>query len=114
MIAAQNDSLVETKTIDMHFLNPEFQGIYNELFCDGVIAVEGVATARIVHVVLPILGRERVVNAIGKALEVDGRPAMITFGSVIEDNIENHTNPGLVQGLDHVAELVHGTEGILP
>ena len=106
LIAAQNDSLVETKTIDMHFLNPEFQGIYNELFCDGVIAVEGVATARIVHVVLPVLGRERVVNAIGKALEVDGRPAMITLGSVIEDDIENYTDPGLVQGLDHVAELI--------
>ena len=90
----------------MHFLNPEFQGIYYELFCDGVIAVEGVAAARIVHVVLPVLGRERVVNAIGKALEVDGRPTMITFGSVIEDDIENHTDPGLVQGLDHVAELI--------
>ena len=37
---------------------------------------------------------------------------MIAFGGVVEDDVENDLDARSVQGLDHIAKLVDGTERI--
>ena len=38
---------------------------------------------------------------------------MVAFRGVVEDNVENHLDPGAMQCLHHVAELIHRAERIL-
>ena len=41
------------------------------------------------------------------------RPALVAFRGVVEHDVEDHLDPRPVQGLDHVAELVHRAERVL-
>ena len=72
---------------------------------DRVVAVEGVAAPGVVHVVLPVRRHEVVVDAVVEPLEVDRRPLVVALVGVVEDDVEDHLDAGLVQRLHHVAEL---------
>ena len=41
-----------------------------------------------------------------EALEADRRPEVVALAGVVEDDVEDDLDPGLVERLDHVAELV--------
>ena len=71
----------------------------------GMVAVDGVAAAGEVEVGLPS-AVEQVVDGVVDAAEASGRPVVVALAGVVEDHVEDDFDAGLVQGLDHVAELV--------
>ena len=72
---------------------------------DGMVRVDRVAAAGVVHVVL-LLGRvQQVVGVVLEPLEADRRAEVVALAGVVEDDVEDHLDAGLVQRLDHVAEL---------
>ena len=50
---------------------------------------------------------ENVIGGVIDAAETERRTCLVTFGGVIEDDVENHLNPCTVQCLNHVAKFVH-------
>ena len=72
----------------------------------GMVAVERVPAARDVRVVLLVVGLEVVVDAVVEAAEADRRALVVALAGVVEDHVEDHLDAGLVEGLDHVPELV--------
>jgi len=97
----------------MHFLDPVAETIDDKASYDGVIRVERVATAGVVGVARAA-GLEDVVGRVVDAAKAEGRPGVIAFRRVVEDDVKNDFNTGTVQRLDHVAEFIHRAEGILP
>src|ERR1700738_91505 len=89
----------------MHFADPEFQCIVNEFLSDGMVATKRIATARIIHIILFVLPRQEVVIVVGKTLEVNDRPLVISFACMVENDIENDLNASFMQRLHHIPEL---------
>src|SRR5579864_6045713 len=54
-VATQNDRLIKAEAANVHFCHPVLQDIDNKLFRTGMIAVDGVAATRIVHIVLLVM-----------------------------------------------------------
>ena len=106
LAAVQDRALVEAEAVDVHLLDPVVQAVEDELLHDRVVAVDRVPAAGVVHVVLRlVVGCEQVVGVVVEPLEDDRRAHVVALGGVVEDDVEDHLDPGLVQGLDHVAEL---------
>ena len=89
----------------MHLLDPVVQAVEDELLDDRVVRVDRVAAAGVVHVVLPLRRMQQVVGVVLEALEADRRPEMVALTGVVEDDVEDHLDPRLVERLDHVPEL---------
>ena len=51
-------------------------------------------------------GAEHVVELVVEAAEGIGSAAVVPFAGVVEDDVEDDLDAGLVEGADHVAELV--------
>lgn len=85
-------------------LDPESQAVEDEMTGDGVIAVEGVATSRVVVVLA--FWRQHVVGAVVYAAEGDVRPFLIPFCCVVEHHIQNHFNATLMCFPDQRLELI--------
>ncbi len=68
--------------------------------------VEGVATARIVGVLL--IGVEDVVGLVVDAPKREGGAIVASLGGVVVDHVQDHLDVGPVQRLDHVAKLGEG------
>src|SRR6266566_3293013 len=73
-------------------------------FGDQFHAVAGTSC---VVVVLRRLPDESVIGAVVDTLEAKRRPEMISFGSVVVNDIEDHFDAGLVKRANHGLELVH-------
>ena len=76
-----------------------------------MIGVERVAGAAVVRVARAICFQD-VVRRVVQPAQAQRRPAVVAFGGVVEHDVENHLEARPVQGLDHVAKLVDGTERI--
>jgi hypothetical protein len=66
-----------------------------------------VAGAGVVHVVPRSSPIEPVVGGVVDALERQHRPEVVALGRVVVDDVEDHLDAGLVQGLHHLLELLH-------
>src|SRR5437588_9610959 len=106
-VAAQDDRFVEAETIDMQLSNPIFQRIDDQLFCDGMVSIDGITGTGVVHVVLLVRWNEVVARAIGQSLKANGGSTMVPFASVIEHNIKYDLDSGSVQCLNHISKLVN-------
>jgi hypothetical protein len=84
---------------------PGAQAAEDHVADDRVVAVEGVPGAG--EVVVVPLRREDVVHPVVQAAEGDRRPVLVALGGVVEDNVEDHLDPGPVHLLDEVLELLH-------
>ncbi len=73
----------------------------------GMLHVERVAAARVVHVVAPVVGAQPVVRRVVDAAEAQRRAELVALGGVVVDDVEDHLDPGRVQRLHHRLELVH-------
>src|SRR5439155_20612894 len=78
---------------------------------DGVLRVQRVPGAAVVRVALAILS-QNVVGCVVEPPEAQCRAAVIAFGGVVEDDVENDLEARSVQRLDHVTKFVDGTEWI--
>ena len=71
-----------------------------------MITVDSISTAGIVHVVFLVSTYQSVVNGIFKTAEIDCNTVLISFGSMVIDNIKNYFETSLVhfayQGLEFI------------
>ena len=104
-IPPQNTGEVEAKPIDVHVADPVAEAGHDEVADDGMVAVDGVADAGEVEVPAAIV--EEVVEFVVEAAEGVGAAAIVAFTRVVEDDVENDFEPGSVEGLHHIAELVN-------
>lgn len=73
----------------------------------GVTHVQAVAGASVVHVVPGAFGHQAVIGGIVYALEAEHWPQVIALCGVVIYHVQNDFDPRLVQGLDHLLELLH-------
>ena len=72
-----------------------------------MIAVHRVAATREVHVVLLVAVNKGIVNAVFKSTEVQCNPVLVSFCSVIVNNIKDYFDSGLVEFLNKILEFVY-------
>ena len=104
-IAAEDRGQVEAEAVDVIVVHPMPQAKEDHLADDRMVAVDRVAAAGVVAVVLAAVG-EHVVDLVFQPLEAERRAVLVAFGRVVEDHVEDHFDAGLVQGPDHLLELV--------
>ena len=94
----------------MHVLHPVPQAIDDELLRERVIRVDGVAGAAVVRVARQDCS-DRADRTCGcRCRETTAWVQLVPFVCVIEHDVENHLDAGLVQRLDQVAKFVqHAT-----
>ena len=110
LVAAQNRGKVKPKAVDVHLLHPVAQAVDDKIHCVGLVAVEGVSAARIVHVIL-LVRRQNVVLVVLYSLEFKSIAALVSFAGVVVDNVQNNFDSGLVQFLDHLLEFADWAAG---
>src|SRR4051812_6147941 len=76
-----------------------------------MVRVERIPRAAVVGIMAAIRLQD-VVGGIIDAAETEGRAAMVAFGGVIEDDVEDDFDPGTMERFDHVPKLVNGAEGV--
>src|SRR5207302_1233484 len=80
---------------------------------DRLIGIERVSCTSIVGVPAAV-AIEKVVSFIRQAAKAERRAGMIALCGMVENYIQDHFNACTVQSLDHIAEFIHRTEGVLP
>ena len=103
-VAAQDRGQVEAEAVDVVVVHPVAQAVEDHLADDRVVAVDRVAAAGVVAVVLAAV-LQHVVDAVLQALEAERRAVLVAFGRVVEDDVEDHLDAGGVQRPDHLLEL---------
>jgi hypothetical protein len=86
-------------------VNPVPQTEKDHFADNGVVAIDGVAAARVIAIPATAVA-EHIVDTILKPLETQGGSEFVPFGGVIENYIQNHFDPGLVQRADHFLKLI--------
>ena len=112
LIAIEDRRQVEAEAIHVHLFHPIAEAVHDHPADDGMIGVERVSRAAVIGVARAVLF-ENVVGAVVQTAEAERRPAVVAFGGVIEDHVENDLDARPVQRLHHVAKLVHRAERIL-
>ncbi len=106
LVPSQDRGQVEAEPVDVHVDDPVAEHLEDEFADQGVVAVEGVAAAGEVGVETPVLFKD-VVDGIVYPAEGNRRPGLVALGGMVEDNVEDDLNASLVEGADHVPELLH-------
>ena len=96
----------------MHLRDPEAQAVDDEPAHHRGVGVEAVAGPAVVGVAAAAV--EQVVLLVGEPAEAEGRPVEAALGRVVVDDVEDDLEPGAVERLDEIAELVGGAERIGP
>lgn len=76
-----------------------------------MVGIQGIAGAGVVGVAFAVLFKD-VIGGIVQPAKTQRRSVVATFRGVVEHDVEDHFDARPVQRLDHVAELVHGTERV--
>src|SRR5512134_2429227 len=97
----------------MHLLDPIPETVDDHAADNGMVGVESVSRSCVVGVPRAVL-LEDIVGVVVQTAESECRPAIVSFGRVIEDDVENDLDAGLMQGFDHVAKFVYRAECVLP
>ncbi len=108
-IARQRGGQVKTKAVHMHLLHPVAQAVHHQAQRGRAAGVEGVAGAGIVHAKTAVGRVEPVVGGVVDAAQAQRGAEVAAFGRVVVDHVEDHFQPGAVQGANHGFELGHGT-----
>ena len=106
--ARERGGEVEAETVDVHLEHPVPQAVHHAAAARGDAACSSVfPRARVVDVVAPVALGEPVVGLVVDAFERQHRPETVALGGVVVDDVEDHFDPGLVQRLHHLLELLH-------
>src|SRR5690349_5401656 len=84
---------------------PVTQTIQHHIPNDRMVAVQSIAASR--EAVIVAFRSQNVIRAIVDASIGDVRPALVSFGSVVEHDIEHYFDAGAMQFLDEVLKLIH-------
>ena len=71
--------------------------------------VQRVPGAGVVDVVALLVGQQPVVGGVVDALERQRRAALVAFGGVVVDHVEDHLEPGVVEARHHLLELAQAS-----
>ena len=104
-IATQDAGQIESETVDVIVVNPVSQTMKNHLANNRMIAVDRVAAATVVTVMLAFA--QDVVDLVFQSFERQRRTIFVAFAGVIEHDVQDHFDAGAVQRLDHLLELAH-------
>jgi len=110
-LAGQRRGEVETEPVDVHLGHPVAEAVHDELQRAGVPHVEGVPRAREVAVVPRFVVHQPVVRVVVEALEREHRSEVVALGGVVEHDVEDHLQAGLVEVAHHRLELAGGVLG---
>ena len=105
VLPCQDGSQIEAEAIDVHLVYPIAQQVGDHLQHAGMIEIEGVAGACVVDVVARLVGQQSIVRCIVDAAERQCRTALVAFGRMVVDDIEDDLEAGVVQACDHLLEL---------
>ncbi len=94
---------VEPEAVHVHDRDPVAERVEDHAPHERVVARERVPAPREVEV-LRLVVLEEVVDRVLDPAKRDGGPALVALARVVEDHVEDDLDPGLVHGLDHVAE----------
>ncbi len=97
----------------MHLGNPIPQAVEDHAAHDRLIGVQSIAGTAVIRIARAVLV-EDIVHLIGEPAKTEGGPADVPLGGVVVDDVENHFDSRAMQGLDQIAELVDGSQRILP
>ena len=104
--APEDRGQVEAEAVHVHLGHPVAQRGQDLEAHDRVVAVEGVPAARVVEVP-PGLRVEEVVGRVVEPAPAEGGAPLVPLAGVVEDDVEDHLDPRLVQRLHHRLELAH-------
>ena len=102
-VAAEDGGEVESQPVDVHVRDPVLEAAEDDVADDGVVAVDRVAAAG--EVQIPALFVKQVEELVVEAAVAVGSAAVVPLAGVIEDDVEDHLDAGLVERSDHVAEF---------
>src|SRR3974390_1936111 len=102
----KDGALVKSEAIHMRFLYPVSQALDDQLLGDGMVAIECVAAAGVVHVILPRRWNKEVITAIIDTSETKRWSLMVAFIGVIEDYIKDYLDTRFVKRFYRIAELL--------
>ena len=105
--APEDRGQVEAEAVHVHLGHPVAQRGQDLEAHHRVVAVEGVPAARVVEVP-PGLRLEEVVGRVVETTPAERGSPLVTLARVVEDDVEDHLDPRLVQRLHHRLELAHG------
>jgi len=93
VISNENTGQIEAEPIHMHLLNPVLQAIDQEIRDHRAVTIHRVSTPCVVAVDAPIVRIEVVKTPVAHPLEIDRGSFHATFGRMIEDDIQDDTDP---------------------
>ncbi|MNO90258.1 hypothetical protein D3C76_817650 [compost metagenome] len=67
--------------------------------------IQGVAGARVVHVMAPVIGLQPVVGHVVDPAHAQRGAELVAFGGMVVDHVEDHLDTGLMQMRDHFLEF---------
>src|SRR5512146_3089681 len=76
-----------------------------------MVGIQGIARTAVIRIAGAVWLQD-VVAEVVKATKAQGWPRVVAFGGVVEDDIQDDLDAGLVQRRDYVAKLVHRAERI--
>ena len=108
---AQHRHQIEPEAVDAAEPRPGAQRVEHQPHHGGVVGIEDVAAAGIVDVAAAIAGIEPVVGRVVEAAERQGGAEFVALARVVVDDVEQHLEPGLVQGRHGLAHFGPAARG---
>src|SRR5512146_1444752 len=105
MPAREERREVETKAIDAHLIRPVAQAVKDHTAHVTIGGMEDVAGPAVVPVAAAIVLQE-IVGGIVYAPKVVGRPRLVSFCSMVVNDIKNDLDAGLLEGTDHFLKFL--------
>jgi hypothetical protein len=106
-LAGQRGGEIEAEAVHAHLRDPVAEAVHDQLQRARGADVDGVARARVVHVVARVAGHEAVVGGVVDPAVGDGGAEVVALRGVVVDDVQDDLDARLVQRVHHVPELVH-------
>src|SRR5882672_8307817 len=97
----------------MHFADPVAQAVDDQSPDNRLVRVQRIAATGVVGVARLVL-RQDVVSLVSKTAKAEGRTLLVALGRMVEDDVEDHLDPGAMQCLDHITKFVDAAERLRP